>query len=65
MTEVLKEREAQIELKHLKDEAMKNQDKEYLKIDREMHDRSIQADQEKARKRNMAALKTSEFQMLQ
>ena len=44
---------------------MKNQDKEYLKIDREMHDRSIQADQEKARKRNMAALKTSEFQMLQ
>jgi len=65
LTEVLKEREAQIELKHLKDEAMKNQDKEYLKIDREMHDRSIQADQEKARKRNMAALKTSEFQMLQ
>lgn len=65
LTEVLKEREAQIELKHLKEQAMKDQDKEYLKIDREMYDRSIQADQEKARTRQTAAHKTANFQISQ
>merc|ERR1711874_962066 len=60
-----KEREAQVELKQLKEQAVKDQDKEYMKIDRQMYERSIQADQEKARRRMEAADKTADFQMSQ
>ncbi|XP_005104825.1 coiled-coil domain-containing protein 173 isoform X2 [Aplysia californica] len=65
LTEVLKEREAQVELKQLKEQAMKDQDKEYMKIDLEMYERSIQADQAKARARMEAANRTADFQMTQ
>ncbi|RUS71231.1 hypothetical protein EGW08_021012 [Elysia chlorotica] len=65
LTEVLKEREAQVELKRLKEMAMIDQDKEYMKINQEMLDRSIQADQAKARLRIEAAKKTADFQTSQ
>lgn len=65
LTEVLKEREAQVELRQLKEQAMKDQDKEYLSIDREMYERSIQADQAKAKARIEEAHKTAHFQMTQ
>merc|ERR1712154_519929 len=65
LTEVLKEREAQVELKQLKAAAARDQDAEYLKIDQMMHDRSIQADQAKARARMEAANRTADFQISQ
>lgn len=65
LTEVLKEREAQIELQHLKEQAIKDQDQQYLKMDLENYERSIQADQVKARARIDAACRTAEFQMSQ
>lgn len=65
LTEVLKERDAQIELKRLKEQAMKDLNKDYLKTDRELYEKSIQADQEKARLRAEAAKRASEFQLAQ
>ncbi|CAL1540031.1 unnamed protein product [Lymnaea stagnalis] len=65
LTEVLKEREAQLELKRLKEQAMGDQDKEYQKIDRELYEMTIQADQEKARARLQAASRTKQFQIAQ
>lgn len=65
LTEVLKEREAQLELKDLKAQAAKDINSEYMKIDKIMYDQSIAADQEKARKRIHAAKTTAEFQMSQ
>ena len=44
---------------------MVDQDKEYMKIDQEMLDRSIQADQAKAQLRIEAAKKTANFQTSQ
>lgn len=61
LTEVLKERDAQIELKILKAKAQEGQDKEWLeKTQRELED-SICRDQEHARKRMQAALDNRDF----
>ncbi|BFY98023.1 hypothetical protein BsWGS_01063 [Bradybaena similaris] len=65
LTEVLKERDAQIELKRLKELAMKDLNKDYLKTDRELYEKSIQADLEKARLRTEAAKRAAEFQLAQ
>ncbi|KAI8793239.1 cilia- and flagella- associated protein 210-like [Biomphalaria glabrata] len=65
LTEVLKEREAQLELKRLKEQAMGDQDIEYMKIDRELFEKGILADQEKARQRLELAAKTKDFQIAQ
>ncbi|KAH9520065.1 hypothetical protein Btru_059855 [Bulinus truncatus] len=65
LTEVLKEREAQLELKRMKEQAMGDQDLEYMKIDRELYEKGVQADQEKARERLELATRTREFQFAQ
>ncbi|XP_060066979.1 cilia- and flagella- associated protein 210-like [Ylistrum balloti] len=65
LTEVLKEREAQIELKKLKQKANEGQDIEYLKRAQREYDEAIQADQHKAMERIQAAKHTAQFQMSQ
>uniref|UniRef100_A0A0B6YQ31 Trichohyalin-plectin-homology domain-containing protein n=1 Tax=Arion vulgaris TaxID=1028688 RepID=A0A0B6YQ31_9EUPU len=65
LTEVLKERDAQLELKRLKELAMKDLDKDYLKIDREFYEKTIEAEQEKAKYNIAAAQRAAEFQMAQ
>ncbi|CAG5120914.1 unnamed protein product, partial [Candidula unifasciata] len=65
LTEVLKERDAQLELKRLKELADKELDKDHTKTDRDAYEKSLQADLEKARLCHEAAKRTAEFQMAQ
>jgi len=61
LTEVLKEREAQLELKRLKDMAGKGQDKEWLDLARREHEEAIRADQMKAAERIVNAKQNQHF----
>ncbi|OWF35640.1 coiled-coil domain-containing protein 173-like [Mizuhopecten yessoensis] len=65
LTEVLKEREAQLELKKLKQKANEGQDIEYLKRAQRDYDAAIQVDQQKARERIQASKLTAHFQISQ
>lgn len=51
LTEVLKEREAQIELKRLQEKASEGKDAEWLKLAKREHENAILHDQEKAKER--------------
>lgn len=51
LTEVLKEREAQIELKKLQEKANEGKDAEWLQLAKREHENAILQDQEKARQR--------------
>lgn len=65
LTEVLKEREAQIELKRLKEKATEGQDAEYLNHTRKEYEQSIKDDQSKAMERILAAQNNRQFQVAQ
>ncbi|XP_052096126.1 cilia- and flagella- associated protein 210-like [Mytilus californianus] len=65
LTEVLKEREAQIELKRLKDKANIGKDNEYLELERREYEQSIKDDQAKALERIISAQNTRQFQVAQ
>ena len=65
LTEVLKEREAQIELKHLKEKANEGQDLEHLKQSMREHEEAIRHDQMRAAERIKAAKDTAGFQITQ
>lgn len=61
LTEVLKERDAQVELNKLKIEAAKNNDVEWLQKAQREYEDSIRRDQENARKRMEAADENATF----
>ena len=61
LTEVLKEREAQLELKRLKDQAGHGQDKEYLEQAQRELEEGIRSDQAKAAERMLAAKENQHF----
>lgn len=61
LTEVLKERDAQVELNILKAKANEGQDREWLQMSKKEQDDSIRRDQEAALKRMKAALENAEF----
>ena len=61
LSEVLKERDAQMELKHLKARASEGQDSEWLEKSRREYEDSIRRDQEAAMKRMMAADQNAGF----
>ena len=65
LTEVLKEREAQVELKRLKSAAGHGQDKEYLEAAQRDYDEAILKDQHEARCRNDMTQETASFQKSQ
>lgn len=65
LTEVLKERDAQIELKILKAKAQDGQDREWLEKTTREYEDSIHRDQENARKRMQAANENCEFVLRQ
>lgn len=61
LTEVLKEREAQLELKRLKDQASQGKDKEWLEKARQEYEEAIRQDQTKAAERIIAAADNQNF----
>lgn len=61
LTEVLKEREAQLELKRLKDQASQGKDKEWLERARHDYEEAIRQDQAKAAERILAASENQKF----
>ena len=61
LTEVLKEREAQLELKRLQTQASEGQDKEWLDKARQEHELAIRQDQEQAYKRIKASKENQHF----
>ncbi|XP_071108770.1 cilia- and flagella- associated protein 210-like [Haliotis cracherodii] len=65
LTEVLKEREAQLELKQLKERANEGKDQEWLEITRREYEEGIQKDHAKAAERISAARETADFQKAQ
>ena len=65
LTEVLKEREAQIELKKLKESASAGKDKEWLERSRRGYEDGILRDQEEAVKRMQKLKITADFQKAQ
>lgn len=65
LTEVLKEREAQLELKRLKEQASHGKDKEWLDIAKREHEEAIRQDQSKAAERILAAAGNQNFLMAQ
>ena len=65
LTEVLKEREAQIGLKRLKDRANTGRDLEFLQHERREYEKSVKEDQAKAMDRILAAQETRSFQTSQ
>lgn len=65
LTEVLKEREAQLELKKLKEKATEGQDKEWLAKATREYEEGIKTDQVKAANRIRAAKDTASFQISQ
>jgi hypothetical protein len=61
LTEVLKERDAQLELKKLRQEGLVNQDKQYLeKLQRELEE-AQRADEEEKRRHRLESMKAAEF----
>lgn len=65
LTEVLKEREAQLELKKLKEKANEGQDKEWLAKATREYEEGIKTDQAKAANRIKAAKDNASFQLSQ
>lgn len=65
LTEVLKEREAQVELKQLRKLASAGRDKEWLEKSRYQYDASIQEDQQNAAERIRKAQENAAFQAAQ
>ncbi|XP_046568387.1 coiled-coil domain-containing protein 173-like [Haliotis rubra] len=65
LTEVLKEREAQLELKQLKERASEGKDQEWLELQRREYEEGIQKDHAKAAARIAAASETAAFQTAQ
>ena len=61
LSEVLKERDAQVELKILKAKASEGQDHEWMEKTQREYEDSIRRDQEAARKRMMAAAENANF----
>ena len=61
----MKEREAQIELKRLKEKASAGQDKEWLELARREYEEGILKDQDQARQRIGKAGETASFQKAQ
>lgn len=61
LTEVLKERDAQLEFNMLKKAALQGQDKAYLEQAQRDLEQAIQIDQDQAMKRIHSAKKNSEF----
>lgn len=61
LTEVLKEREAQIELKKLQEKANEGKDAEWLQLAKREHENAILQDQEKARQRIHATKDNQRF----
>jgi len=61
LTEVLKEREAQLELKRLKEQASVGKDKEWLERARQEYEEAIRIDQAKAADRIIAAGENQQF----
>ncbi|XP_062566128.1 cilia- and flagella- associated protein 210-like [Saccostrea cucullata] len=61
LTEVLKEREAQIELKKLKEKASEGKDAEWLQKARREHENAILHDQERAKERIKASKENEKF----
>lgn len=61
LTEVLKEREAQLELKRLKEQASHGKDKEWLEIAQREHEEAIRLDQTKAAERLINAAENQSF----
>jgi len=65
LTEVLKEREAQLELKRLKEKALEGQDNDWLEKARKDYEEGILRDQEQARKQIAQLKDTAKFQTAQ
>lgn len=65
LTEVLKEREAQIELKKLREQALGGNDTEFDELYRRNYEEWVIRDQEEAQKRRDEAKKTQHFQKAQ
>ncbi|ESP01910.1 hypothetical protein LOTGIDRAFT_225029 [Lottia gigantea] len=65
LTEVLKEREAQIELKKVKKQAIAGKDEDWLRLAQQEYEEGIRRDQEKAATRIKNTLETRSFQQLQ
>ena len=65
LTEVLKEREAQIELRRLKEKASAGKDNEWLHLARREYEEGILKDQDEARERIHKAADTASFQKAQ
>ncbi|XP_053373557.1 cilia- and flagella- associated protein 210-like [Mercenaria mercenaria] len=61
LTEVLKEREAQLELKRLKEQASHGKDREWLEVAQKEHEEAIRLDQTKAAERLVAASENQKF----
>lgn len=61
LTEVLKEREAQLELKRLKEQASMGKDKEWLDRAKQEYEEAIRKDQAKAAERIVAAAENQKF----
>ncbi|KAL4222019.1 hypothetical protein ACF0H5_018064 [Mactra antiquata] len=61
LTEVLKEREAQLELKRLQEQASHGKDREWLEIANKEHEEAIRMDQSKAAERILAAAENQNF----
>lgn len=61
LTEVLKERDAQVEFKQLKNAAMQGQDRAYLEQAQRDLEEAIRNDQEEARKRIVSAKRNTKF----
>lgn len=61
LTEVLKEREAQLELKRLKEQASHGKDREWLEQAQREHEEAIRQDQAKAAGRIIAAADNQKF----
>ncbi|KAK3592985.1 hypothetical protein CHS0354_023210 [Potamilus streckersoni] len=65
LTEVLKEREAQLELKKLQARANEGKDKEYMALAQREYEEAIQQDQMRAMERLAAAKEAEDFQKAQ
>jgi hypothetical protein len=61
LTEVLKEREAQIELKRLQEKASEGKDAEWLNLAKREHENAILQDQSRAKDRINAAKDHQKF----
>lgn len=61
LTEVLKEREAQLELRRLQAQASEGKDQEWLEKARREHEEAIKQDQEQALERIQAAKTNQNF----